>query len=100
VPCNGGATPLEYKRIAELHHQIPEWQVVADRKVRREYKFPDFASGLEFVNKVGELAEEEGHHPDLLLAWGRVEVNLTTHSIDGLSENDFIMAAKIGKLQG
>ena len=98
VPCEGGVQPLEHKRIVEYHHHVADWQVVADRKIRRQFSFPDFATGLDFVNRVGALAEEEGHHPDILLSWGRVEVGLTTHAIDGLSENDFILAAKIDQL--
>ena len=100
VPCEAGGRPLENKRIAELHRQLPDWQVVADRKIRREFSFPDFASGLAFVNRVGELAEEEGHHPTILLAWGRVEVSIQTHKVEGLTDNDFILAAKVAQLEG
>jgi len=71
-----------------------------EHHLRREYKFPDFATALEFVNRVGALAEEQGHHPDILLAWGKAEITLWTHKVDGLTESDFIMAAKIDRLQG
>jgi 4a-hydroxytetrahydrobiopterin dehydratase len=80
--------------VAALAAALPRWQVLGGRRLRRTYRFRDFASGLALVDRVGALAEAEDHHPDLLLAWGRVEVTLWTHVIDGLTENDFIVAAK------
>jgi len=77
---------------------VEDWKEVDQHHIKRTYEFKDFKQALEFVNKVGELAEREGHHPDLKLSWGKVEVKLYTHNIDGLSENDFIMAAKVDKL--
>lgn len=74
------------------------WEVVSDHHLRKTFEFDDFVGALEFVNRVGELAEEEGHHPDLHLTWGEATVELWTHAIDGLSDNDFIMAAKIEEL--
>src|SRR5581483_2583790 len=98
VPCRGGVPPLKGQDLARLHAQIPEWQVVREHHLTREFKFPDFRQALDFVNRVGEVAEQQGHHPDIVLAWGRVEITLWTHKIDGLTESDFIMAAKIGQL--
>jgi len=84
--------------LAELHKQVADWQVVNEHHLTRQFKFPDFKQALAFVNRVGELAEEQGHHPDILLAWGKAEITLWTHKIDGLTESDFIMAAKIDRL--
>lgn len=96
VPCEGGVPPLQGEFVARLKEELdPAWEVVEEKKLRRLYRFPNFVEGLQFVNEVGEIAEKEGHHPDLLLSWGKVEVTLFTHSIGGLSENDFILAAKI-----
>jgi 4a-hydroxytetrahydrobiopterin dehydratase len=100
VPCRGGVPPLKGQELKKLHEQIPNWQVSNEHHLTREFKFPDFRTALEFVNKVGELAEEQGHHPDILLKWGSVGITLWTHKIDGLTESDFIMAAKIDKLAG
>ncbi len=74
------------------------WTIEKEQHLQREFRFPDFKQALTFVNRVGEVAEQEGHHPDILLAWGKVEVTLWTHKIDGLTESDFIMAAKIDRL--
>ncbi|TSC66821.1 MAG: pterin-4-alpha-carbinolamine dehydratase [Parcubacteria group bacterium Gr01-1014_72] len=81
--------------IAVLHKEVPEWKIVEYHHLTREFKFPDFASALAFVNKVGALAESEGHHPDIELGWGYARIKIFTHAVDGLSENDFIVAAKI-----
>ncbi len=99
VPCEGGMPPLMKKQIDELKKEIePAWQVKDLKKVKREFTFKDFKEALVFVNKVGEIAEKEGHHPDIRLSWGKVEIELTTHAIGGLSINDFILARKIGIL--
>jgi 4a-hydroxytetrahydrobiopterin dehydratase len=100
VPCRGGTPPLKGKELEALHKSIPKWAVTKEHHLTREYKFPDFAKALEFVNKVGAVAEEQGHHPDILLAWGKAEITLWTHKIDGLTESDFIMAAKIDRVSG
>ncbi|HEY4085201.1 MAG TPA: 4a-hydroxytetrahydrobiopterin dehydratase [Bryobacteraceae bacterium] len=98
VPCEGGVPKLTTDRVQELLKEIPGWEAPQGHHLHRVFRFPDFKQGLDFVNRAGEIAEQEGHHPDLLLAWGRVEVTIFTHSIDGLSENDFVLAAKIGQL--
>jgi 4a-hydroxytetrahydrobiopterin dehydratase len=82
----------------QLAAQVPGWQVVDGHHLLRVYTFPDFAAALAFVNRIGALAEAQGHHPGLLLSWGRVEVKIWTHKIDGLTESDFILAAKITEL--
>lgn len=98
VPCRGGVPPLKGGELAKLHKQVPQWQVVNEHHLARKFSFPDFGQALDFVNRVGEVAEQQGHHPDILLAWGRAEITLWTHKIDGLTESDFIMAAKIDQL--
>ena len=103
VPCRGGAPPLKGKDLDDFYRMLPEhdeWRVVNGHRIVRGYKFPDFRSALAFVNRVGELAEQQGHHPDILLAWGKVEITIWTHKIDGLTESDFILAAKIGQIPG
>lgn len=85
--------------LEDLNRQVPEWKVIDEHHIKRTFQFPDFASALAFVNKVGEVAEKEGHHPDILLSWGKAEVTTWTHKIDGLTESDFILAAKIDKLK-
>ena len=98
VPCRGGLPPLTGAELAVLHHKVPKWIVEQEHHIHREFRFPDFKQALDFVNRVGALAEEQGHHPDILLAWGKADITLWTHKIDGLSESDFIMAAKIDRL--
>ena len=101
VPCRGGVPPLKGKELADIHKQLPDWahwQVVNEHHLTRQFTFPDFKQALVFVNRVGEVAEEQGHHPDIHLAWGKVGVTLWTHKIDGLTESDFVMAAKIDRL--
>lgn len=85
---------LTYAHVEALLAQVPEWTVIDGRRIEREYRLPDFASALDLVNRIGAIAEAEDHHPDIALSWGRVGVVLWTHVIDGLSENDFIVAAK------
>ena len=98
VPCRGGVPPLKGAELAALAKQVDGWAVVEEHHVTRTFKFPDFRQALSFVNKVGELAEEQGHHPDIYLAWGKAEIKIWTHKIDGLTESDFILAAKIDQL--
>jgi 4a-hydroxytetrahydrobiopterin dehydratase len=100
VPCRGGVPPLKGKGLDALHKIVPKWSVVDEHHITRAFTFPDFKQALDFVNRVGALAEEQGHHPDILLAWGKAEITLWTHKINGLTESDFIMAAKIDRLAG
>jgi 4a-hydroxytetrahydrobiopterin dehydratase len=99
VPCEGGTMPLTIPEAQKLLQEIPSWTLSPDVKnLSKSFKFKDFAEALAFTNKVGAIAEGEGHHPDIDLHWGRVGVSLTTHAIGGLSVNDFILAAKVEKL--
>lgn len=98
VPCRGGVPPLDREEIAPLEEQLPGWRVVDDHHLEREFSFPDFRSALDFVDRVGEEAERQGHHPDLYLSWGEVGVKIWTHKIDGLTESDFILAARIDRI--
>jgi 4a-hydroxytetrahydrobiopterin dehydratase len=98
-PCRGGVAPLKGGPLETLKQQVPGWQVVNEHHLVKKYTFPDFRTALDFVNKAGAIAEEEGHHPDLLLSWGKVEVTIWTHKIDGLTESDFILAAKLDHIQ-
>jgi 4a-hydroxytetrahydrobiopterin dehydratase len=101
VPCRGGVPPLKGKELVEIHSQLPDssdWKVISEHHLTRAFTFPNFKQALNFVDRVGALAEEQGHHPDMLLKWGNVEISLWTHKIDGLTESDFIMAAKIDRL--
>ena len=95
VPCRGGVPPLTADEIKPLAAQVRDWSVVNGHHLERDFKFPDFKSALDLVNKVGAIAEEQGHHPDILLVWGKVGIKIWTHKIDGLTESDFILAAKI-----
>jgi 4a-hydroxytetrahydrobiopterin dehydratase len=99
VPCRGETPALKGQALADLHRQVSGWEIVNEHHLKRAIKFPDFLSALAFVNKIGEIAEKEGHHPDIYLAWGKVEVTTWTHKIDGLTESDFILAAKIDNVQ-
>lgn len=98
VPCRGGVPALKGAELATLKKQLPGWEVVNEHHLHRRFDFPDFRQALAFVNKVGELAEEQGHHPDILLTWGKAEITIWTHKVDGLTESDFILAAKIDQL--
>jgi 4a-hydroxytetrahydrobiopterin dehydratase len=99
TPCQGGAEPLKGEDVLQRIEELQAgWSVVDEHHLQREFTFDNFRQGLDFVNQVGELAEEEGHHPNLLLTYGKVVVHLWSHKIDGLHENDFILAAKIDAL--
>ena len=98
VPCRGGVPPLAGKELDRLAEQLPDWKVEHGHHITRRFKFPDFRQALAFVNKVGEVAEQQGHHPDILLSWGKADVTTWTHAIDGLTESDFILAAKIDRV--
>jgi len=99
VPCKGGTPPLKGEEMAKLARQLPPgWQAVDEHHLEKEFKFKDFREALNFTNRVGELAEAQGHHPDIYLAWGQVRLTIWTHKVNGLTESDFILAAKADKL--
>ena len=98
VPCKGDVPALKGSQLHDLSHQLPNWQVVDEHHLTRAFKFPDFQKALDFVNRVGAIAEEQGHHPDILLTWGKAEITIWTHAVNGLTESDFILAAKIDQL--
>ncbi|HLX71460.1 MAG TPA: 4a-hydroxytetrahydrobiopterin dehydratase [Verrucomicrobiae bacterium] len=94
-PCEKGAKPLKGESIAKLRGELKDdWKVIGEHHLEKEYTFSDFKEALDFTNRVGAIAEEEQHHPDIFLGWGKVKLDLWTHNIGGLSENDFILAAK------
>lgn len=100
IPCSVGTPSLEEKEINEYMEKLNDtWKVIENKRIERKFKFKDFKEALDYTVKIGELAEKEGHHPDIMLSWGKVVVTLTTHKIGGLSENDFILAAKIDRLK-
>ncbi|MFQ5719855.1 MAG: 4a-hydroxytetrahydrobiopterin dehydratase [Acidobacteriota bacterium] len=95
VPCRGGVPPLSGEAIKTLRQQLgPGWQVIDEHHLEKEFRFENFAEALAYVDRVGAMAEEQGHHPDLLLTWGKVRLTIWTHKIDGLTESDFIFAAR------
>lgn len=99
VPCRGGIPPLKEEALQSFFKQLGKgWTIVKEHHLEKEYLFPDFVQGLRFTNAVGAIAEEEGHHPDIHLAWGKVKIQIWTHKIDGLTESDFILAAKCDEL--
>src|SRR5947207_7150917 len=98
VPCRGGVPPLSAAEIEPLMAQLDGWNVEENKKLTKSYPFKNFLEPVRFVNAITEVAETEGHHPDLYVRWGAVRVYLWTHKVDGLSESDFIMAAKIDKV--
>jgi 4a-hydroxytetrahydrobiopterin dehydratase len=98
VPCRGGVPPLKGDELRQILQEVPQWQVINEHHVTRTFPFPDFKQALAFVNRVGEVAEQQGHHPDILLTWGKAEITMWTHKIDGLTRSDLIMAAKIDQL--
>ena len=100
VPCKGGVPALKGQDLQRLKSELdPGWQVLHEHQLEREFKFKDFLEALTFTNQVGKLAEQQGHHPDIYLSWGKVKVTIWTHKIDGLTESDFVLAAKIDRLR-
>jgi 4a-hydroxytetrahydrobiopterin dehydratase len=96
IPCKGGVPPLKGAALDELSAQLGrDWKVVDGHHLEKEFKFKDFKQALEFTNRVGALAETQNHHPDILLTYGKVGITLWTHKIDGLTESDFVFAAKV-----
>ena len=98
APCSGDVPALEGTELEELRQQVPGWVVVEKHHLQRKFSFGNFREALDFVNRVGKTAEEQGHHPDIRFGWGYAEVTVFTHKIDGLTENDFILAAKVDRL--
>src|SRR5437899_12563955 len=98
VPCRGGVPPMKGAEINEFSSQIHEWKVVNEHHLKKTFGFKNFRETLDFVVRIGELAEEQGHHPDICFGWGKAEITIWTHKIDGLTESDFVLAAKSDRL--
>ncbi len=98
VPCRGGIPPLHAEAIKILLAQLEGWEVIRDHHLLKTYKFKNFVEAMGFIKRVGDLAEEQGHHPDICFGWGHAELKIWTHTIDGLTESDFVLAAKIDTL--
>ena len=98
-PCEGGVIPFDISQIHKYQKKVDGWDLVQNKKkvyfLEKKFTFKNFLESQDFVNKVGKISEEEGHHPDILFGWGYAKITITTHAIEGLSENDFILAAKI-----
>lgn len=100
TPCRGGIKPLEAQQLAPYLHQLADgWSIIEARKLEKTFKFKNFIEALDFTNRLGQLAEQQQHHPDIYLSWGQVRVQLWTHKIGGLHENDFILADGIDQLE-
>ncbi len=102
IPCEGGVLPFDTSEIHKYQKKIDGWDIVKNTKniylLEKKFKFKNFIDSQNFVNRVGEISEEEGHHPDITFGWGYAKLNISTHAIEGLSENDFILAAKIDQI--
>jgi 4a-hydroxytetrahydrobiopterin dehydratase len=98
VPCRGGVPPLTRPQFAPLLTELDNWQVIDESKLTKSYKFPNFKKSMDLAKKIADIAEEQNHHPDLLVRWGELRVELWTHAAGGLTESDFILAAKIDKV--
>lgn len=98
-PCQGGVPPLAAEEQAPLLGQLQDWAAVDAHHLEKEWRFPDFASALAWVNRAGAICEEQGHHADFEIGWGRVQARIWTHKVDGLTEADFVLAAKFDHLQ-
>jgi 4a-hydroxytetrahydrobiopterin dehydratase len=98
VPCRGGVPPLKGAELLPYAEQLPDWKIIEEHHIAKSFLFRDFKTGLDFVDRVGATAEQEGHHPDLCLSWGKVDVQIYTHKIRGLTESDFVLAAKIDQV--
>jgi 4a-hydroxytetrahydrobiopterin dehydratase len=100
APAEAGARPLRGARLKALRAQLgASWKLVRGRSLEREFKFKDFRAALAFTNRAGAVAEKQGHHPDVFLSYGKVRLSLSTHDIGGLGENDFILAARLGRVR-
>jgi 4a-hydroxytetrahydrobiopterin dehydratase len=98
VPCRGGVPPMEKAEIEKLLEELDGWEAINGHHLSKGYRYKNFREALDFVNEVGNLAEEQGHHPDICFGWGKVDISVWTHKIDGLTTTDFVLAAKIDKL--
>ena len=102
VPCEGGAVPFDVSEIHKYQKKVDGWNIIKNDKgiylLEKKFIFKNFLESQKFVNEIGKISEDEGHHPDILFGWGYAKINITTHAIEGLSENDFILAAKIDKI--
>ena len=102
APCEGGVTPFDISEIQKYQKKVDGWELVKDKTemffLEKEFTFKNFKQSQSFINQVGDVSESEGHHPDILFGWGYAKIKITTHAIKGLSENDFILAAKIDKI--
>ena len=102
VPCEGGVIPFDISEIHKYQKKVDGWEILKDNKqiffLNKRFNFNNFIESQKFINKVGEISEDEGHHPDISFGWGYAEIKITTHAIEGLSENDFILAAKVDQL--
>ena len=102
VPCEGGVVPFDISEIHKYQKMVDGWNITKDKKdiyfLEKQFSFKNFLDSQKFVNEVGKISEEEGHHPEITFGWGYAKINITTHAIEGLSENDFILAAKIDKI--
>jgi 4a-hydroxytetrahydrobiopterin dehydratase len=102
VPCEGGISPLVIEEIHKYQKRVDGWNIEPNEKkiffLSKKFKFKNFLDSQNFINEVGKISEKEGHHPDILFGWGYAKISITTHAIEGLSENDFILAAKIDKI--
>ncbi|HYS56125.1 MAG TPA: 4a-hydroxytetrahydrobiopterin dehydratase [Thermoanaerobaculia bacterium] len=100
LPCRGGDPPLQGPELSRLQIDLgSKWRVVSEHHLEKEFRFKDFAEALAFTNSIGAIAEKQGHHPDIYLAWGKVRVTIWTHQIDGLTRSDFVLAAKIDRVE-
>ena len=102
VPCEGGIIPFDISEIHKYQRKVDGWDILKNDKnnffIEKNFKFNNFKESQDFVNSVGKISEDEGHHPDIIFGWGYAKINITTHAIEGLSENDFILAAKIDQI--
>ena len=102
IPCEGGVIPFDFSEIHKYQKKVDGWDIIKDKKeiffLKKKFNFKNFIESQKFINKVGKISEEESHHPDIKFGWGYAEVKITTHAISGLSENDFILAAKIDQI--
>ena len=102
VPCEGGAIPFDISEIHKYQKKVGSWNIIKNEKniflLEKNFQFKNFKESQVFVNNVGKISEEEGHHPDIIFGWGYAKINITTHALEGLSENDFILAAKIDQI--